>query len=162
MDDWKLPWEGGCRCGEVRFKVTEPPLLGTACHCLGCQRMTASAFALSLTLRESGFEITEGEPVLGGLQQQVRHLHCPACKSWMFTRFNEPAGFMNLRPTMLDDHAWFAPFAEFQTAEKLPWAATGARHSFVRWAEAADYGRLMSEYAAEAARPTAARSASGG
>jgi len=124
--------------------------------------MTASAFALSLTLRESGFEITEGEPVLGGLQQQVRHLHCPACKSWMFTRFNEPAGFMNLRPTMLDDHAWFAPFAEFQTAEKLPWAATGARHSFVRWAEAADYGRLMSEYAAEAARPTAARSASGG
>ena len=32
MDDWKLPWEGGCRCGEVRFRVTAPPLLSAACH----------------------------------------------------------------------------------------------------------------------------------
>jgi len=25
--DWKPPWGGGCRCGRVRFKVTQPPLL---------------------------------------------------------------------------------------------------------------------------------------
>ena len=30
MDDWKLPWEGGCRCGEVRFRVTSPPFLSGA------------------------------------------------------------------------------------------------------------------------------------
>jgi len=29
-DDWKLPWEGGRRCGEVRFRVTTPPLLVNA------------------------------------------------------------------------------------------------------------------------------------
>jgi hypothetical protein len=36
VDDWKLPWDGGCRCGEVRVRVTKPPLLAGACHCTGC------------------------------------------------------------------------------------------------------------------------------
>ncbi len=31
-DSWKLPWHGGCRCGEVRLRVTRPPLLAAACH----------------------------------------------------------------------------------------------------------------------------------
>lgn len=154
MRDWKLPWEGGCRCGEVRFRVTAPPLVASACHCRGCQRMTASAFTLSLTLPAVGFEVTKGEPVRGGLRAEVRHYHCPTCMSWMFTRFEGPdAAYVNLRPTMLDDHAWFAPFAEFQTAEKLPWAATGARHSFERWAGPEDYGRLVAEYQLVGAGP---------
>jgi hypothetical protein len=33
------PWEGGCLCGQVRVKVSAPPLLTMACHCTGCQRM---------------------------------------------------------------------------------------------------------------------------
>jgi hypothetical protein len=35
MSDWKLPWEGGCLCGEIRFRVGAPPLLTMACHCRG-------------------------------------------------------------------------------------------------------------------------------
>ena len=153
VDGWKLPWEGGCRCGEVRFRVTEPPLLATACHCLGCQRLAASAFSLTLMLPASGFEITRGEPTQGGLYPSFRQFHCPACKSWMFTRANPPGADVGLRPTMLDDHAWFAPFAEWQTGEKLSWAVTGAPHAFPRWPEAADLDRLVAAYAAEAARP---------
>ena len=68
MDEWKLPWEGGCRCGAVRIRVTKPPLLAMACHCTGCQRMSASAFSLTLTLPADGFAVTRGEPVIGGLQ----------------------------------------------------------------------------------------------
>ena len=39
-----------------------------ACHCAGCQRMTASAFSLSeASIRPSAFRLTPGEPVLGGI-----------------------------------------------------------------------------------------------
>jgi hypothetical protein len=154
MDDWKLPWEGGCRCGEVRFRVTAPPLLGAACHCSGCQRMTSSAYALSLTLTKQGFEVTKGEPVLGGLQAEPKHYHCPACKSWMYTCPTSLPWMVNLRPTMLDDHAWFRPLVDFYRAEGFAWAATGAKHSFdtVPDDEAA-IGPLVAEYAAEGARP---------
>lgn len=153
MDDWKLPWEGGCRCGEVRFRVTAPPLLASACHCAGCQKMTASAFALSLGLRADGFEITRGETVLGGLRREPKHHHCPACKSWMFTRPSDMPDLVNLRAAMLDEHAWFRPFVEFHRREGFPWAATGARRSFDTVPEMAAFGALLREYAAEGARP---------
>jgi hypothetical protein len=153
MDDWKLPWEGGCRCGEVRFRVTAPPLLSAACHCAGCQRMTASAFALTLSLSVDGFEVTKGEPVLGGLRQEPKHYHCPACKSWMFTKPSSLPWLVNLRPTMLDEHGWVRPFVDFFRAEGFPWAETGAKHSFAGRVDEAEVQQAVAEYAAEGARP---------
>ena len=61
MDDWKLPWAGGCRCDRVRIEVTKPPMLAGACHCSGCRKMTASAFSLTLTIPSDGFAVTAGE-----------------------------------------------------------------------------------------------------
>ncbi len=153
MDDWKLPWEGGCRCGQVRFRVTAAPLIAIACHCAGCQRMTASAFSLSLSLNVSGFELTKGEPVLGGLQQEPKHYHCPFCKSWLYTKPSDMPWFMNLRATMLDHPSWVVPFAEFHRREGFAWAATGAKHSFDTMPRLEDFGRLIQAYAEEGARP---------
>ncbi|MGH6956735.1 MAG: GFA family protein [Caulobacteraceae bacterium] len=152
-NDWKLPWEGGCRCGAVRFRVTAPPLLTGACHCAGCQRMTAGAYSLSVGLDTSAFEVTKGAPVLGGLRAEPKHHHCPDCKSWLFTRPSDAPTFVNLRATMLDDHAWFRPFVEFHRREGFPWAATGARHSFETVPEAGAFGALIREFAAEGVRP---------
>ena len=99
MDDWKLPWEGGCRCGEVRIRVTKPPILTGACHCTGCQKMTASAFSLTVTVPADGFEVTKGEPVLGGLRGPVsHHHHCPQCLTWIFTRAEASTGSSTCAP----------------------------------------------------------------
>lgn len=152
-DEWKLPWEGGCRCGGVRFRVTAPPFLSSACHCTGCQRMTASAFTLSLGVPRDGFEVTRGEPVLGGVGDPPMHYHCPTCKSWVFTRPVEPAYFVNVRTTMLDDHAWAQPYVELYRGEGFAWAATGAKHSFEGMPAEEDWPRLVAEYAKEGARP---------
>ena len=62
-----LPLEGGCRCGRVRFRVTEAPLLETVCHCRGCQQMTGSAYSTTVTVPTNGFSVTEGQAVVGGL-----------------------------------------------------------------------------------------------
>ena len=35
MSDWNLPWEGGCRCGQVRFRISQPPLLYPYWHQAG-------------------------------------------------------------------------------------------------------------------------------
>jgi hypothetical protein len=154
MDQWKLPWEGGCRCGETRFRITKPPLLTMACHCTGCQRMSASAFSLSVAVPADGFALTRGEAVLGGLSRDMHHF-CPRCMSWMFTR---PVGmdwFVNIRATMLDKHDWFEPLVETFTREKLPWAATPAKYSYEAIPDLAEYERLTRAYAEEGARPVA-------
>jgi hypothetical protein len=153
MDDWKLPWEGGCRCGEVRFRVTAPPVLSAACHCAGCQRMAASAYALTLSLNVDGFKVIKGEPVLGGLRQEPKHYHCSACKSWMFTKPSSLPWLVNLRPTMLDHHAWVRPFVDFFRDEGFPWAETGAKYSWRGRIDDAEIQKAVAEYALEGARP---------
>jgi len=131
MADWKLPRDGGCLCGRVRFRITTPPLLTMACHCKGCQRLTASGFSLSAGVSSDGFEVTQGEPVIGALHGPHRHFFCDYCKSWLFTRPEGMDWFVNVRSTMLDDPGDFStPFVETASEERLPWIRTTAMHSF--------------------------------
>ena len=153
-DDWKLPWRGGCRCGRVRFTVTEAPIMSMACHCKGCQSMTASAFSLSLMVPTSGLTLTRGETEPGGLQENLDHRFCGFCKTWMFTAFDRAVPFVNLRATMLDEHDWFVPFTESCTTEKLPWVTTPAKHRFPQFQPRDAWPALMAEFAAEGARPS--------
>ena len=66
MTTWNLPWSASCLCGRVKMRITAPPLMSAACHCTGCQKLTSGAYSLSLMLPASGFEVLEGETVLGG------------------------------------------------------------------------------------------------
>ena len=152
MNEWQLPWTGHCRCGQTRFRIDAAPLLTMACHCTGCQRMSASAFSLSALFAADAFEVTAGEPVIGGLHGPTRHFFCPHCMSWMFTRPEGADHVVNVRATLLDDATGFAPFMETFTAEKLPGAATPAVRSFAGFPAMEDYGELMAAYAERAGR----------
>ncbi|HXS20401.1 MAG TPA: GFA family protein [Steroidobacteraceae bacterium] len=117
-----------------------------ACHCRGCQRMSSSAFSLSVAFPTGGFEVTRGEPVIGGLRNpELRHFFCPACMSWMFTRFLPE--FVNVRATMLDDASWFSPFVETYTSTKLPWVTLPAVHSYPEFPPMEEFPRLVAEFA---------------
>ena len=145
----EFPVEGGCRCGRVRFRLTHAPWMETACHCRGCQRMTASAFSTTLVMPADGFAVIAGETVIGGLHgDEAHHHHCDWCKSWLFTRPAADLGFVNVRATLLDDPSWFAPWMETQTAERLPWAITSADRSYPRFPELDEYQGLIAQYRA--------------
>jgi hypothetical protein len=118
-----------------------------ACHCTGCQRMTGSAFSLSIALPSAGFAVTSGEPVIGGLHGPPRHYFCEYCMSWLFTRPDGHDELVNVRATMLDDSSGFVPFIETMTSEKLPWAATPAVHSFEKFPPLERYGELAMAFA---------------
>jgi hypothetical protein len=144
--DWKLPREGSCRCGQVCIRISAAPLVTMACHCTGCQKMSSSAFSLSAAIPADGFEVISGEPVVGGLHGATKHMFCPHCMSWMFTRPEGMDWFVNVRTTMLDDPEDFAPFVETWTSEKLPFAETGAPHSYEALPPMDTYEGLMKEY----------------
>lgn len=139
--------KGECRCGRIHFQVTALPLITMACHCTGCQRMSASAFSLSAAVPSDAFSITQGEPVLGGLRGELQHFFCDYCMSWLFTRVGGFESIVNIRVTMLDDPSRFPPFIETYTTEKLPWATTPAVHSFPQFPPIEDYEDLARQYA---------------
>ncbi|WP_404335939.1 GFA family protein [Sphingomonas sp. MMS12-HWE2-04] len=140
--------EGGCRCGRVRFRVVGPPLFTAACHCRGCQRMTGSAFSVSGGYPVEKFALIAGDTVIGGLHGATRHHFCSHCMSWLFTRPEGIDAFVNVRTTLLDVPPGEPPFLETCTAELLPWAQTGATHSFESYPPPDAFGPLVAEFTA--------------
>lgn len=144
--------KGACRCGQVTFQVSGPPLITMACHCTGCQQMTASAFSLSSLYPSDKFEVTSGQPVIGGLHSSdSHHFFCPNCLSWLFSRFSGMDDLVNIRATLLDNAARFTPFLETYISEKLPWVRTPAVHSFEKFPPPEQFPALLADYAAQTA-----------
>ena len=137
---------GSCRCGQVQFSVRGAPLITMACHCTGCQKMTASAFSLSSLYAAQNFTVDAGEPVIGGLHGGTRHLFCPYCMSWLFTRIEGMDEFINVRASLLENFADYQPFVETYTDEKLPWAQTQAAHSFSKFPPAEAFPELLGKF----------------
>ena len=145
----KLPMDGGCRCDRVRIRVTKGPICTLACHCAGCQRMSSSAYSLTAIFLSESFEVTKGDTVVGGLHgDDSQHNFCAYCMTWMFTRIPSMTHLVNVRPTMFDDHKWFFVFAETYTSNRLPFAQTGAKHSFAEFPPMEKYGDLVQEFMA--------------
>jgi hypothetical protein len=140
------PREGHCRCGRVRMLIRANLLLTMACHCRGCQRMTASAFSLSALFPATALEIATGEVADGGLQGASRHRFCAFCKSWLFTHPEGLPHFVSVRSTLFDDARLTTPFIETCTDEKLVWASTAATHSFTKFPQPTQLGPLLEEF----------------
>ena len=52
--------EGGCVCGDVRYRIIGAPILATVCHCKFCQKRTGSAFSQSVVFEVEQVEFSGG------------------------------------------------------------------------------------------------------
>ncbi len=52
--------EGGCACGNVRYKILSDPLIVHCCHCRHCQRQTGASFALNALVEAAQVEVLSG------------------------------------------------------------------------------------------------------
>ena len=93
-----FPCEGGCSCGEVRYRVESEPLFTHCCHCLNCQRQTGSAFVINLLIEADRVKLLTGAPEAvevprddGSTQTIYR---CPRCQIAAFSRYSRPSGVM--------------------------------------------------------------------
>ncbi|MFQ6550013.1 GFA family protein [Aestuariibius sp. 2305UL40-4] len=121
----------------------------SACHCRGCQKMTASAFSLSALFLSEAMAV-EGQTVIGGLHgPEQRHHHCAHCLAWLFTRFTGMDEIVNVRASVFEDLTWFTPFLETATAEKLAWVTLPAGRSYSGFPPDSEFPELMKDYAAE-------------
>jgi hypothetical protein len=139
--------EGGCRCDAVRFAVIGAPLLTFACHCIGCQHMSASAFSLSSLYPAERFAVTNGETVLGGLKGATRHHFCASCMSWLFTVPEGMDELVNIRSTMFDDSSTHRPFIDAWLSEGVSWVDSGATRKFDSIPAEDEFPQLMADYA---------------
>lgn len=115
--------EGGCACGEIRYRLTADPLFVHCCHCLNCQRQTGSAFVVNVMIEADRVELIAGDPVpvpvpRGSKKQKI--WRCPTCQLALWSQYTSPR-IRFVRAGTLDEPASVTPDVHIYTRSKLPW-----------------------------------------
>jgi hypothetical protein len=118
--------EGGCSCGEVRYRLASDPLFTHCCHCLNCQRQTGSAFVVNLLTEADRVEVLAGAPQPVDVPRDdgsaQRIFRCPTCQIALFSTYGRPDVYF-VRAGTLDDPATVTPDVHIFTRSKLGWIA---------------------------------------
>jgi hypothetical protein len=119
-------FEGGCTCGEIRYRMNKAPMFVHCCHCRWCQRETGTAFALNglveareVTLLQGQLEIVE-TPSNSGKGQRISR--CPDCKVALWSNYAGAKDSVHfIRIGTLDNPDAFPPDIHIFTSTKQPW-----------------------------------------
>jgi hypothetical protein len=117
-------FEGGCACGQVRYRMTSKPMLVHCCHCKDCQRQTGSAFVVNAVIEQNRVQLLSGAPEPVAMPTDSGRPHdvhrCPKCKTAVWSDYGKrPMRFV--RVGTLDEPARVPPDVHIFTRSKLPW-----------------------------------------
>jgi len=117
--------EGGCACGQVRYRLTSAPMFVNCCHCTECQRQTGTAFAINALIETSRVEVTHGQPVEVNLPTESGSPHpalrCGACGITLWSHYGGRRAVSFVRVGTLDQAHTLAPDAHIFVRSKVPW-----------------------------------------
>jgi hypothetical protein len=120
----KIPAEGGCSCGAVRYRLTSEPLFTHCCHCLNCQRQTGSAFVINLLIEADRVELIAGNPQPVDVPRDdgsaQRIYRCANCQVAVFSEYGRPE-IKFVRGGTLDEPSQVTPDVHIYTRSKVPW-----------------------------------------
>ncbi len=102
--------EGGCYCGEIRYRAEGDPIFKAECYCRECQYITGGGYLTAMAMPAEGFAFTKGEPkgfARPDLEAPVTRHFCDNCGTHLLTtspRF--PQGVI-IKVGTLDDPSVF-------------------------------------------------------
>jgi hypothetical protein len=120
-----VPFQGGCRCGAVRYEVSAEPFAVMVCHCRDCQYASGGSHTTAVVIPGGSFKLTKGTPkrftVTGDTGKKVTRSFCGECGSPLFS---EPPGgaIWVVKAGSLDDPSWLKLGGALYTSSAQPWA----------------------------------------
>jgi hypothetical protein len=136
------PFDGGCTCRHVRYRMSTKPLFVHCCHCRWCQRETGASFALNALIEADRVQLLSGEvdvvdtPSASGKGQKISR--CPKCRIAVWSNYG--GGLVRfVRVGTLDEPDRLPPDIHIYTSSKQPWVvlpeATSAVAEYYRASE---------------------------
>ena len=118
--------EGGCSCGQIRYRLRSAPMFVHCCHCRDCQHQTGSAFVLNAMIETDRVQLLEGEvtvihtPTNSGKGQKISR--CPKCFVTLWSNYVGAGDSVRfVRVGTLDHPDRLPPDIHIFTASKQPW-----------------------------------------
>ena len=118
--------EGGCACGEVRYRMESKPLFVHCCHCTWCQRESGSAFALNAMIEADRVVLLQGAPEVvetpSNSGKGQKFSRCPVCKIALWSNYAGAGDKVRfVRVGTLDEAGTLPPDIHIFTSTKQPW-----------------------------------------
>jgi hypothetical protein len=120
------PYDGGCTCRFVRYRIMSKPLYVHCCHCRWCQRETGTSFALNALIESDRVHLLHGEveivntPSNSGKGQRISR--CPKCHIAVWSNYAAAGDAIRfIRVGTLDEPDRLPPYIHIFTASKQPW-----------------------------------------
>jgi hypothetical protein len=117
----KLPLEGGCLCGKVRYRISAAPHDAGYCHCRMCQRAAGAPVVPWLTVASAALAWTKGEPVVYRSSEKAERLFCPRCGTQLVFREIALPDRLDVTLASLDDPEAVRPSHHIWTASRIGW-----------------------------------------
>ena len=123
--NWEIPTCGTCQCGSIRYKVTMKPFVVYACHCHECQKLSTSAFSITMLLSSDGFELLSGK--LKSFERESESgatticWLCPECGNRIYHGSTGTPGIIRVKPSTLENANDFAPQVHLWTCREQSW-----------------------------------------
>jgi glyoxylase I family protein len=114
-------FEGGCLCGEVRYRATGAGSSATLCHCASCRRASAAPAVAWVTFPTGSFAFTRGEPLRYRSSPPVVRSFCGRCGTPLTYQHEAFREGIDVTTASLDQPERCPPVDHTWASERLAW-----------------------------------------
>ena len=120
--------EGGCGCGQVRYRIEGEPMMVHNCHCRLCQQQTGSTSVVNAFFEGERVSVVQGEitehKLAGGSGRMHTICRCAVCGTALWS-YSARLGRLSygVREGTLDDPGSVTPDVVIFTESRMPWVA---------------------------------------
>ncbi|HXX82556.1 MAG TPA: GFA family protein [Casimicrobiaceae bacterium] len=117
---------GQCHCGAIRYEAEVDPTRVHACHCTDCQRLSGSAYRVTVGTPSEKFRLLKGTPKIyvktADSGNKRAHAFCDNCGSPVYSSAISDPPWYSLRVGCLDQRAQLPPVKQIWCRSSLGWA----------------------------------------
>ena len=118
--------EGGCHCGFITYIGEADPEKTAICHCTDCQKLTGSAYRVTVPATDASLRLVAGQPSVyvkvGDSGARRAQVFCGHCGSPLYTYDADWPRVFGLRVGCIDERAALVPTKRVWCRSALAWS----------------------------------------